>query len=896
MPFSLRRLPLAATLGIGLLAVSPLARAQQTPAPAPNPVPNPTPTPNPAPQEPTPIPDNPQPQQPRRPGGGQFPQAGAGQIRVPIQGQVAPTSRPRPYSEVITSAAKTDNGLFKSHQIDDRYYWEIPTNLLGKEMLWVTTFRQTQTGYGYGGTEVQNRVVRWEKRGDRILLRAVDYQARAYDAKDEPLQRSLALASVEPILMTFDIRAYNDKANNAPVIEVTPALTSDNDFSARRQLNASRIDATRTFVDRVKSLPTNIEIDVLSTYVALPAGAGGAGGGGGRRPADGPQPDRSTDAITVVLHHSLVLLPETPMKARLADDRVGFFSTGFYEFGNPKNRVNEVSFIDRWRLEKKDPNAALSEPVKPIVYYIGPEVPAKWRPYMKQAVEDWQVAFEQAGFKNAIIAKDAPTKAEDPNFDPDDVRYSVIRWLPSTTENAYGPHIVDPRSGEILNADVKVYENVLKLNEAWYFTQASPNDARARSFPLPEALVGQCLRYVLSHEIGHTLGFPHNMKASSSYTVAQLRDPKWTAEYGDEASIMDYGRFDYVAQPGDGVTRLIPKIGPYDKFATEWGYTPLPNAATPEAEKPFLDKIARRQETDGKLRFGHGPESSDTSEDPTQQSEDLGSDPVAATALGLKNIDRIMGYLVSATVKPGENYDMLDEMYTQTLAQRQRELNHVVNVVGGVVQTSNYYEAADARPKVWTPVPAAKQKEAVQFLVANSLATPTTIVRTDITSRIGIAGVRDQVLSGQRAILSRLMASTRTKRMADVEAQFKGKMPVYTIGDLMDDVRKGVWSELAQPKVVVDPYRRDLQRAYVSAVASKLVPPEPVAVPAGIPAALARQLLPQDQPELRPAARAALLDTKVSIKNALVRTTDRDTRQHLLDIEQVIQNALYPKG
>ena len=899
--FSLRRrVPLAATLGIAFLAAVPIAHAQQTPAPPtppvpapPAPVPAPVPVPDPK-GPPTPIPDNPPAPTPA-PGRGRPQAGGAPQGRIPTPGQGAPSAKPKPYSEVITGEAKTDNGLFKSHQVGEKYYWEIPTKMLGKEMLWVTTFRQTQTGYGYGGTEVQDRVVRWEKRGDQILLRSVDYQARAHDAKDEPLQKSLALASVEPILLVFDIKAYNDKANNAPVVDITPTLTSDNDFSARRQIGsgAYRTDASRSFIDRVKSLPTNIEIDVLTTYVALP---GGGAAGGGRRPApDGPQPDRSIDAVTVVLHHSIVLLPETPMKARLEDDRIGFFSTSFYDFGNPENRVKEISFIDRWRLEKKDPSAALSEPIKPITYYIGPEVPAKWRPYLKQAVEDWQVAFEKAGFKNAIIAKDAPTKEQDPDFDPDDVRYSVIRWLPSTTENAYGPHIVDPRSGEILNADVKVFENVLKLNEAWYFTQASPNDSRAQKLPLPDDLIGDCLRYVISHEIGHTLGFPHNMKASSSYTVAQLRSPAFVEQNGDEASIMDYGRFNYVTQPGDGVKRLIPKIGPYDMFATEWGYSQL-DAPTPEAEKPMLDKIARRQETDPTLRFGHGPESSETDEDPTQQTEDLGSDPVAATALGLKNIDRVMSYLVSATVKPGENYDMLDEMFAQTFSQRQRELNHVVNLVGGIVQTNYHYETGDPNRKVWNPVPAAKQKEAVSFLMTHSMQTPTTLLRPDILSRIGIEGVRARVLAGQRSILSGMLTSSRTKRMADLEAQFGGKTPLYTIADMMEDVRRGVWSELSEKQVVIDPFRRDLQRTYVDAVASKLRDPEPVALPAGVPAALAARLTPQPQPELRPAARAALAATKASIKNALARTTDQATRLHLLDMEQVLQNALYPKS
>ncbi|MES2464928.1 MAG: zinc-dependent metalloprotease, partial [Armatimonadota bacterium] len=591
--------------------------------------------------------------------------------------------------------------------------------------------------------------------------------------------------------------------------------------------------------------------------------------GGTRSPFTerGPQRDDST-AITVMLRHSMVLLPDKPMIGRLADSRVGFFETGFFQFGGPENRVEEVAFANRWRLEKKDPSAALSEPVKPITYYISPELPEKWHPYIKQGVEDWNIAFEKAGFKNGIVCKEVPTEAEDPEFDEDDVRYSVIRWLPSTTENAYGPSIVDPRSGEILNANPKFFHNILKLVENWYFVQASPNDKAARKLPLPESHIGALLRYVVAHEIGHTLGLQHNMRASSAISIAQLRNPKWTSQWGTEASIMDYGRMNYVAQPGDGVTRLIPKIAPYDLFAIEWGYGIVPGAATSEAEKPALDRIASRQIKEPMLRFGDA----DPLEDPHRQTEDLGSDPIAATALGLKNLNRVLSYIVPATSKPGEDYERLQEVYNTVLGQRQTELNHVVAMVGGVVQTNYHYQRGGSA--VYEPVPAAKQKEAVQFLLQNGFATPTMLLKPEITSRLEAGGVTNRVLNSQVSLLARLLVDSRLVRMTDQQVLAKGQSkPMYTMAAMMEDVRHGIFSELGAPKVTVDPIRRNLQRTYISLLAPRLAVPNS---------------------DVRPIARKCLMDTQASLKAALPKAVDPATRAHLIDCNEVLQQILYP--
>ena len=789
---------------------------------------------------------------------------------------------PKPYAEIITKEAKTTDGLFKIHRIDDKIFYEIPTAALDKEMLWVTTLARTQTGYGYGGTEVQDRVVRWTRRGEKVLLRGTDYQLRAQS--EGSIRQSVEASTVAPILLIFDIKAFanNDKEKGSPVIDVTTLFTTDvAEFSAKRVLGAARLDTARTFVEKTKSFPRNIETEVLATYVGGPAPALTFGGGGG------PQRDRGTDAITVVLRHSMTVLPDVPMKPRLADARVGFFTTGFYDVGRDENRVVPREYITRWRLEKKDPNAALSEPVKPIVFYVGREVPEKWRPWIKKGIEDWQPAFEAAGFKNAILAKDPPTAAEDPDWDAEDSRYSSIRWLPSTIENAYGPSIVDPRSGEILEADIKFFHNILNLLTNWYFVQASASDPKAQRLPLPDATMGELVRYVTAHEVGHSLGFPHNMKASSAVSVAQLRSPEWTNKWGTSGSVMDYSRMNYVAQPGDGA-RLIPKLGPYDLFAAEWGYKPIPNTSTPDDEKPYLDLIAARQVTDPLLRFGDA----DPGEDPGRQTEDLSSDPVEAATLGLRNLSRVLDYLVPATSKYGEDYRALSEMYGAVIGQRTREIMHVVAVVGGVNQTNYNFGRGTA---TYTPVPAQRQRAAVKFLQAHCFATPRDLLRPNILNRIESSGAASRILQSQTAVLNALLNERRAQRMIDQEAITNGTTPIYKLSTLMDDLRAGLWSELNAPQVKIDPFRRSLQRAYINTLGSKLGTQQP-ALPPQLAGLLVLAGGGGATSELRPLSRAALVATKAALQAALKKPVDAATRPHLLDSVATIERLLDPKS
>jgi hypothetical protein len=771
-------------------------------------------------------------------------------------------SKIKPFDEVITAEAKTDPGLFLVHRIEDKIFYEIPVDALGKEMLWVTQIEKTGTGSGYGGSPVGDRVVRWEQRGDDILLREVKYGIRA-DTKD-PIKNAVQSSSVEPIIAVLGVKAYGK--DKAPVIEVTELFTGDlPEFSAARQLGASGADPRKTFIEQVKSFPENIEAKVTLTYRRNPGGLSFG-------PTPEPAPRRAAGgggaagAVTVLVHHSMVKLPEDPMKPRKFDDRVGFFTERFLDYGDVRNhQVEDVRYITRWRLEKKDPSAELSEPKKPIVYYIGREVPDKWRPAIKKGIEAWQAAFEKAGFKKAIIAKDAPSLREDPDWDAEDARYSTIRWLPATIENAMGPHVHDPRTGEILEADILMYHNILKLTRDWYFVQASPNDPRAQQLPMPDDLISDLLTYVVSHEVGHTLGFPHNMKASSSFSVAQLREAKFTAENGTEASIMDYGRFNYVAQPGDNA-RLIPLIGPYDRFAVEWGYKPFPEASTYAAEKAKLDEIVARQVKDPTFRFGDP-----SGADPTAQTEDLSSDAVAATELGLKNIDRVASFLVKATVKKGEDYELLQNMYTELVGQRNRELSHVANLVAGSVQTNLWFGDADGR---YAPIPGDRQKQAVAFLNANAFHVPASLTDPAILTKLEGEGAADRFLQAEASLLRNLLGESRVKRLAE---QASRDPKAYSPTALLTDLREGIWSELKAESIDVDLHRRNLQRTHLELLTAE--------VEKSVPSS--------DLPAL---TRAELKTLLVDINAALSKQTSLAARVHLDDCKARIIQALEPKA
>ncbi|MCH8211103.1 MAG: zinc-dependent metalloprotease [Planctomycetes bacterium] len=696
----------------------------------------------------------------------------------------------KPYDEVITDEAVTDTGLFTVHTIGDRLYYEILPDGFGPHMLWVTQIAQTQAGHSYAGMPVGDRVVRWELKGQKVLLRDVHDTIRA--DVDDPIRNAVEATSLAPIIKVLPVKAYGK--DKSVVIDVTDLFKKDvPEFSAGGALGAKGMDSERSFIEQVKSFPKNIETKVLATY---------------KLESEGSRARAS--AVTAIIHHSMVLLPSNPMQPRRWDSRVGFFRVAFTDYSDDsKHEAESVRYISRWRLEKKDPEAELSDPIAPIVWYVGRGVPEKWKPYVKEGIELWQPAFEAAGFTNAIIGRYAPDPREDPDWDAEDTRYSTIRWLPSEITNAFGPHVHDPRTGEILEADVRMYHNVMKLVRDWYFVQASPSDARAQELPMPDDLMGELIRFVVAHEVGHSIGLPHNMKASSSYTVAQLRDPAWTKANGTAPSIMDYARFNYVAQPGDEAG-LLPRVGPYDYFAAEWGYRQFASDADEKAE---LELIAKRQIDEPMFRYGGGG-------DPTAQTEDLSNQAIQATTLGLKNLERIAALIIDATSKEGEDYDLLSNMYNELFGQWNREMGHVANIVGGVEQVNLYYGDADQR---FFPLDADYQRDAVRFLVENALRTPHKMIPTDISLRLTADGVADRVLSAQSRLLRTLVNARRVNRMAEHAENIE--YGAYTPAEMLADLRYGIYSELNDTPMDIDIYRRNLQRTYVQMLGSLIENP-----------------------------------------------------------------------
>ena len=721
-------------------------------------------------------------------------------------------SGPRPYNQVITRRAITQNGLFKTHQIGDKLYYEIPRSELGKEMLLVAQIAKNTLGGGYGGQAAGNRVLRWDRHGDRILLRSISYDITADTT--EPIYAAVEDANFAPVIAAFDIEAFGP--DSSAVIDVTSLYTTDSPEFAVSRTMQGRLDAKRSFVDRVATFPTNIEVEATQTYAVNPQQQQQRNGPQPRRPQGRrPQPPHTA---SVLMHWSMVKLPERPMTPRRFDDRVGFFSIHKEDYGTGEHRVADRRYITRWRLECKDGEHTPCTPKKPIVYYVDPATPPQWRPWIKKAVEDWQPVFLQAGFKNAIIAKDPPSPQEDPTWSPEDARYSVIRWLPSTIENAMGPNIHDPRTGEIIEADISVYHNVMKLAEDWYFSQVGPDDPRAKRLPLPDSLEGRLMEYVVAHEVGHTLGLQHNMKGSSMYPADSLRNVSFLKRMGHTPSIMDYARFNYVAQPEDHipVELLIPRIGPYDVFAIKWGYTTIPTvygaaASASDQELPTLDKWARVQDDKPYLRFtvvdaGRA--------DPGQETEAVGDqNTVQSTRLGIRNLERVVAMLIPATVKPGEDYTDLKSMYNQAIGQWRTELGHVAAIVGGVDSQEKYGEQQGVR---FTPISAERQRDAVAFLNEEAFKTPTFFLDKDILRRIEVDGVVGQIGQVQSRLLRTLMADTaRAAQMIEFATLASPGEQVYTLGEMFADVRNGVWSELADGSVKIDAFRRNLQRAYL---------------------------------------------------------------------------------
>lgn len=792
----------------------------------------------------------------------------------------APKPKPKkdailPYSKVITKNAKSDDGLFKVHQIDEKYFYEIPDSLLEREMLMVTRISKTASGIGFGGGKQNTQVLRWQKNGKKVLLRVVSHSVVAADSL--PVYEAVVNSNFEPILYTFPIKAFS-KDSTATVIDVTDLFTKDVKALGfpdrrRKQYKISRLEADKSFINKIKSYPLNIESRHVKTY--------GAGA---------PPSNSSTGSISLEMSNSMILLPKDPMKRRMFDQRVGWFARGQVDYGLEAQKSKTVRYLDRWRLEVKDEdiekfeNGELVEPKKQIVYYIDRATPKQWRKYIKQGIEDWQVAFEVAGFKNAIIAKDPPTKEEDPDWSPEDVRYSVVRYLASPIPNANGPHVSDPRSGEILESDINWYHNVMTLLQNWFFVQTAAINPDARTTEFKDEVMGRLIRFVSSHEVGHTLGLPHNMGSSVAYPVDSLRSASFTKKFGTASSIMDYARFNYVAQPGDEGVALMPNIGIYDKYSINWGYRPILNKSSKE-EKATLDSWILAHAGDPIYRFGRQQSGVI---DPSSQTEDLGDDAIKASLYGIANLKRIVPNLIEWTAEDGKDYSDLQSLYGQVLGQYNRYMGHVSSNIGGVYE---HYKTYDQDGAVYTHVDKSHQKKAMNFVQQELFKTPTWLIDSNIFNKVESAGSVERLRRAQVRALNNILDFGRMARV--IENETLNGNNAYTLINMMRDLRRGIWSELPSGRKI-DTYRRNLQRAYIERL-DFLMKNEQSVVPARFRSFVRRTSVDVSQSDIRPVVRGELINLRAGIREAIGRTPDRLSRYHLQDALERINDILDPK-
>lgn len=800
----------------------------------------------------------------------QNPKALSKKTRKPKKGGILP------YDKVITAKAKSDEGLFTVHELDDKYYYEIPDSLFNREMLMVTRIAKTASGIGFGGGKQNTQVLRWEKNKKKVLLRVVSHSVVAADSL--PVHEAVVNSNFEPILYAFPIKAFSKDSLNT-VIDVTPLFSKDVKALGlpsfrRRQYKISRLDDSRSYIDKVKSYPLNIETRHVKTYRA-----------------GSPPSNASVGSISVEMSNSMILLPETPMKRRYFDERVGWFTSSQIDYGLDAQESKRLTFLDRWRLEVKDEDiekfkrGELVEPKKQIVYYIDRATPEDWKPYIKQGIEDWQVAFEAAGFKNAIIAKDPPSVEEDPDWSPEDVRYSVVRYLASPIPNANGPHVSDPRSGEILESDINWYHNVMTLLRNWFFIQTAAINPEARSVAFKKEVMGRLIRFVSAHEVGHTLGLPHNMGSSVAYSVDNLRDAAFTKKYGTAPSIMDYARFNYVAQPGDEGVALMPNIGPYDKYAINWGYRPILSAKKGEDEKKILDSWILEKAGDPMYRFGH--QQAGDVVDPSSQTEDLGDDAMKASAYGIANLKRIVPNLIEWTAEDGKSYDDLGTMYGQVLGQYNRYMGHVSSNIGGVYE---HYKTYDQKGAVYTHVAKADQKRALKFINDELFKTQPWLLDENIFNKIEYSGSTERIRGTQVRTLNRILSLGRMARVMENEALNGNK--AYSILEMMKDLRNGVWTELRSGRSI-DTYRRNLQRAYIDRLAYLMTAKNQSKFRGS--SYVKSTALNTSQSDLRAVVRAELNTLKREIRRAIPRTRNTMSKIHLQDALERIDTILDPK-
>lgn len=802
--------------------------------------------------------------------------------------------RARSYQEVVTSAAITTKGMFTIHKIEDRYLFELPVSLLQRDLLIINRIAAAsadlRTGRGmtgYAGDAIGNSVVQFERApGNRLFIRKLSFSERSRDSS-KSMYMSVRRNTVQPVVAVLPIAAYKPDSS-AIVADVTDLIGSDNDITGfdpteKQALHIGQQLNDRSYVEYVHAYAENVEIRSFKTYAIV----------GGAHPGN----------YTMEVNCSIVLLPAEPMKARLADARVGYFTNEYIDYDANEQGVKKMVLAHRWRLEPKPEDVGkytsgeLVEPAKPIVFYIDRTTPRKWVPYLIQGVNDWNAAFEKAGFKHAISARPEPTPEEDPTFSLEDARHSAIVYKPSAVPNATGPSIADPRSGEIIESHVNWYHNVMSLVHNWYMIQCGAVDPRARHLHFDDSLMGQLIRFISSHEIGHTLGLLHNFGSSAATPVDSLRSRRWLEAHGHTASIMDYARFNYVAQPEDHIpeSALFPRIGDYDKWAISWGYKWFDGNRPVAEEAAILDTMTIARQSDPRCWFGSELQSTD----PRSQSEDLGDNAVKAGGYGIRNLKRILPELPMWTNQPGEGFTNLDGAYQALLGQLDLYMGHALKSIGGVMETP--HTVGQPGP-VYAAVPAARQKESLAFIDRNLFTTPLWLYDRDIFEKTGYS-FTNLLLERQRQLLTRLLDRSRLSRLIETEAEesldklSRARLQTYTANDLFSDLDQSIFREL-HAGAPVDIYRRNLQKIYLEQLIGLAYPPTiPSSAGMGEPHAIEgiggpAQQLPAALCDISSIAKTWLRKEQAIIRRAATGATDRATKEHLADLDERIVQAI----